>query len=341
MRQTDLRVSRLRRLLDKARRAAPEADTPLKVSGQEDDGNGEVAVSRSSHPRNQALTATGLLLAIVAALIAQQLGGDRAHAATAKAAKSMTLATRTFQLTGADSKQRLVVRCPGRTVAFGGGMKASPAPGQGGEGVYPHSYERLGVQSGWHVTAVLIDPAGGSTQPRSITLQAVCGRRLGHVTPPHTTKYVKPGQTKTAVATCPGRRHLFSGGFQRTDFITGGGNFVTESRAISSKSWRVVGHAFGAFGGEITAIAYCVRSKKPLLSEVSASAPVGGGSLGTATTAACPPGRTLTAGGFSGNGATSLFLTDGVFNTDGTWSASGFSIGAPASVSAYGYCLKA
>ena len=117
-------------------------------------------------------------------------------------------------------------------------MTSSPPPTAGGEGIYPHSYERLGVQRGWHVTAVLYDPDHRSTQARTVTLQVTCGPRIGHVTPPHRTKYVKPGQTKTVVATCPGRRHLFSGGFQRTDFISQGGNYVTESRAISDKSWR-------------------------------------------------------------------------------------------------------
>jgi hypothetical protein len=151
---------------------------------------------------------------------------------------------------------------------------------------------------------------------------------------------VKPGQTKKVVATCPGRRHLFAGGFQRTGFTTDGGDFATESRAVTPKSWRVVGHAFGTFGGELTAIAYCLRSKRPLLTEVSASTPLGAGALGTATSQACPPGLRLTSGGFSSNGSVSTRFTDGRFNTDGTWSASGFNFGPATSLTAYGYCLK-
>ena len=46
--------------------------------------------------------------------------------------------------------------CPGgKTVTpLGGGMSTSPEPGPDGEGVYPHSYERLGAQRGFHVTPV-------------------------------------------------------------------------------------------------------------------------------------------------------------------------------------------
>ncbi len=219
-------------------------------------------------------------------------------------------------------------------------MMTNPPPSSDGEGVYPHSYERLGVQHGLRMSppSCSIRPAyhGG----RDVTLQAICGPKLGHVTPPHKTKYVKPGQTKSVTATCPGRRHLFGGGFQRTDFVAQGGNFVTESRAISPKSWRVVGHAFGAFGGELTAIAYCVSSGRPRLAEVSSSTVLGTGSTGTATTPGCPPGRRLTAGGFSSNGSESVFFTNGMINArwDLVWL--GLQHRGGDDLTAYGYCLK-
>src|SRR5687768_15774938 len=77
----------------------------------------------------------------------------------------------------ADAKPRSTARCPGGRLVtpLGGGMVSTPAPSQGGEGVYPHSYERLGSQRGWHVTPVLYDPSRGSTTPRSATIQVVCG----------------------------------------------------------------------------------------------------------------------------------------------------------------------
>jgi hypothetical protein len=286
------------------------------------------------------ITAAGLVTLLVGVLTAASALGSGAHSSKARVSGSVSLRSKSFTLSRPDQKQRLTVGCPGKSRPLGGGMTSSPPPSAGGEGVYPHSYERLGVQRGFHVTAVLFDPDHRSTQARNVTLQVACGPRLGHVTPPHKTKYVKPGQTKKVVATCPGRRHLFSGGFQRTDFISRGGNYVIESRAISDKSWRVVGHAFGGFGGELTAIAYCTRSKKPMISEVSNSTSLAPG-LGTVTTPSCPPGTRMTTGGFSSNGSTSTFLTNGMINQDGTWSASGYNFGSGATLSAYGYCLRA
>jgi hypothetical protein len=255
-------------------------------------------------------------------------------------AKSVTYAHKSFKITGPNDKRRLTVRCPGRLVPLGGGMKSTPLPGSDGEGAYPHSYERLGVQHGFHSTVVLFDPSPGSTTERQVTLQVACARKQKHVTPPHKTVYVNPGQTKTAIATCPGRRHLFGGGFQRTDFIARGGDYVTESRAISDKAWSVTGSAFGGFGGELTAIAYCWRSKKPLLTEVSASTTVGTGSYATADTPSCPTGH-IVFGGFSTSPAGSSFFTNGSFTGSGGWSASAMNAFGPnATLTAYGYCLK-
>jgi hypothetical protein len=283
----------------------------------------------------------GLAVAILAVLGVLLLA-VQAHAQIAtKAGSRVSIRLKTFTMTQPDQKQRLTVGCPGRSLPIGGGMTADPPPTPDGEGVYPHSYERLGVQHGWHVTAVLYDPTPIVTIPRVVTLQVMCAPRVKHVTPPHTTLWVAPGQTRTAVATCPGRRQLFAGGFQRTDFTSRGGDYVIESRAISSKSWAVTGHAFGAFGGQLTAIAYCWRSKKPLLTEVSGSARVLPLSYGTAITPPCPPGRRLTSGGFSANGSTSMFLTDGILHIPGVWNGSAFNTGlTPGTVTAYGYCLR-
>ncbi len=283
--------------------------------------------------RNQALAATALLLALGAVLLAQQLTAERASAAK--------LASKTFTMSGADEKGRLVLRCPGRMIPLGGGMRSDPPPSEDGEGVYPHSYERLGVQSGWHVTAVLFDPSRASTQARNVTLQVVCAPKGKHVTPPHTTVFVGPGETKTIQARCPGRRHLFGGGFQRTDFISRGGDYVTESRAISAKTWQVTGSAFGTFGGELTAIAYCQRSKKPLVKEVSASTVVPPGKFETVTTPSCPGARRPVFGGFASDPSGPLLFADGFINSNRSWSASAFNYFGPAStLTAYGYCRK-
>jgi hypothetical protein len=285
----------------------------------------------TSRSKSRAATAISVVLGVTLAML---IGGSGA------AAKSVTYAQKTFTIGGANSKQRLTVGCPGRLVPLGGGMTASPNPDSDGEGVYPHSYERLGVQHGYHSTVVLFDPSAGSTTQRSVTLQAACSQKQHHVTPPHRTIYVAPGQTKTAIATCPGRRHLFGGGFQRTDFTARGGDYINESRAISGKSWSVTGSAFGGFGGELTAIAYCWRSKKPLLTEVSATTSVENGSFATATTPSCPVGNVVF-GGFSSSPAGPLLFTNGAFTGAGGWTASAMNqFGPTASLTAYGYCLK-
>jgi hypothetical protein len=275
-----------------------------------------------------------VLLLVCGALPGQMIGAGHASA------KPVTYTHKTFKISGANSKRRLIVRCPGSLVPLGGGMTSFPGPDGEGEGVYPHSYERLGVQHGYHSTVVLFDPTPGSTTKRTVTLQAACAHKQKHVTPPHQTVYLNPGQTRTAVATCPGNRELFGGGFQRTDFIARGGDYITESRAISDKSWSVTGHAFGGFGGELTAIAYCWHSKKPLLTEVSGSAAVGTGRFATASTPSCPAGH-IVFGGFSSSPSGSVLLTNGAFNGAGGWTASGMNqFGPNASITAYGYCLK-
>src|SRR5689334_4356547 len=153
-------------------------------------------------------------------------------------------------------------------------MSTSPPNGSDGEGLYPHSFERLGAQLGWHVSVVLLDPSPESTTPRTLTVQAVCGYGVIPATPtPHKTVFIRPGQTKTVTARCPRGQFLVSGGFQRTDFRSDGGDYITESRASGNKAWTVTGHAYSTGPGELTAIAYCVRMKRPILTEV-ASLPV-------------------------------------------------------------------
>jgi hypothetical protein len=251
-------------------------------------------------------------------------------------AQALSMQSQTYAMSGTDAKQRLTVRCPGKKqLPYSGGMATDPL-GPGGEGVYPHSYERLGVQRGWHVTPVLY---GGSAS-RSVTLQVVCGPRLGPVSSPHSTVFVGPGETRTATATCPRGNRLLAGGFQRTNFVTRGGNYVTESRAASDRSWQVSGSAFGNFGGELTAIAYCLRSRTQLVSEVASQSDLPHEESATATTPVCPPGSVMVAGGFSTSPTGPALVSSAYFNGDGSWSATAFNeFGPDAALSAHGYCM--
>jgi hypothetical protein len=263
--------------------------------------------------------------------------------------RSITTVSKTYSVTKDHRRLRFEARCPGGRGPLGGGMSFTPAHGSDGEGIYPHSYERLGAQRGWHITAWLFGGMAGNPSPHQLRVQAVCGRGLSPYSAPHRTVFVKPGETRTATARCPGGQKLMSGGFQRTDFLGDGGNYITESRAIGSNKWRVSARAYGEYGGELTAIAYCVKSKGALLTEVEASSPLAFGGTATTTTPKCPGKRVLTSGGFSFNGNGDAWFAGGEIsgNAFSVHSFDRFGPRPPASdylpapqVTAYGYCLQ-
>jgi hypothetical protein len=255
------------------------------------------------------------------------------------------LVTQTFRLNKPDTAPRLEVLCPRGQEPVGGGMTQSPGVGTDGDGVYPHSFERLGAQRGFHVSAVVLDPSPAQNTTRTVTLQVVCGRGVIPATPtPHKTAWVKTGQHKTVTARCPKGQFLVSGGFQRTNFRSDGGNYVTESRAAGPKAWRVSGSAYGPTGqGELTAIAYCARMKKPKLTEVSSGpVPINANQVGSTTTSACPKGKRLVAGGFSSGGSSNAFFADGAINADNTFTTRSYGFFGPvSSLTSYGYCWPA
>jgi hypothetical protein len=273
------------------------------------------------------------------------LGGKRKRVEIGRVGKlrDFVLMAAGFRMNTRDTVDRTEVRCPGGRFPLGGGMAIGTPPGSDGEGIYPHSYERLGAQRGWHVTAVMIDPSPASTATHNAAVQVLCARGItGQAIGPRKTVFLKSGQTKSVTARCPAKTVLVSGGFQRTNFRTPGGDYITESRAVGKKAWRVTGTAFGEFGGEITAMAYCARHKRRVLTEVSGSTALAAGQTATATTPTCPKDRRLIAGGFSTNGSRSAFFAGSSFNPNGTMSATGFGYFGPApSLTAYGYCAAA
>ncbi|HET8975645.1 MAG TPA: hypothetical protein VFN15_03360 [Solirubrobacterales bacterium] len=296
--------------------------------------------------RRSALAAAAIALALAGILALQQLGdASRAGAApSAEAAKKgksrYFIVGRKFRVSRANDGQRLTVLCPGRSEPLGGGMVTDP-PAADGEGVYPHSFERLGLQSGYHISVVLYDPSPGSTQARTVRLQVLCGPKYGKVTPPHTTLNMGANEKNVAVARCPGRRFLIGGGYQRTNFTNTGGILATESRAISPKAWRVTGLGLGKWGGQMTSIGYCVRAKKPLLRTVSASVIVPPRGFAEAVTGKCPKGRRVVFGGFETPDTGALLPSGGYFKTPRSWSVSAYNASkAPATVTAFGHCAK-
>jgi hypothetical protein len=279
--------------------------------------------------------AAGMIATGVLALI-PALAVERADAARTK------VIGRSFTVNQPNDTPRLTVVCPKAKrfhFPYGGGMFSTSPYGPDGEGTYPHSYERLGVQHGYHVTPVLYDPSPGSTQPHDATLQVVCGPEPGKVSPKHETATVNPGQAKTHNVTCAGKRKLIGGGFQRTDFTSRGGDFATESFAASPNVWRVSGTAFGTFGGELTGIAYCRRHGAS--SPVSASTTIAPHQVGSATTPACQGKKDMVWTGFTTAPLGSIFYAGSRINEDDSSTGFGFNISAaPATLTAFGYCLK-
>jgi hypothetical protein len=222
---------------------------------------------------------------------------------------------------------------------YGTFMSASPGIFAGGEGVYPHSFERLGAQHGYHITPVLFDPMAPST-PRSVTLGVVCGPDPGKAGAVHTFMDVPPGSMTTAVARCPGKRKLFAGGFNLFNFTGTGGTYPTQAEAIDAKTWTVSAASFGTKGGQIAAIAYC-RKGPGSFSFTEAATTIAPGTAGTVTTPACPKKRPLVAGGFETTPHGALMFGSSAINPNRTYGAEGYNrSGAPATFEAYGYCLN-
>jgi hypothetical protein len=276
----------------------------------------------------------------------QGRGGPRIVPGKPGPPRQVQLVSKTFKMTAPDQLTRQEVLCPGGKYPIGGGMVASPAPDADGEGIYPHSYERLGAQRGFHISAVLFDPSYASTTPRNITIQTLCARgQIPQNPTPHKTVFILPGQVKSAIARCPKGQQLISGGFQRTNFGSDGGDYVTESRAAGTNAWKVTGSAYigsgTTGGGELTAIAYCSKAKGPILTEVaSAPVPVAAGMNASATTPSCPGSLRLTTTGFALD-SRNAFYAGNSLNDDETTTANAFGYQGPANLTAYGYCQRA
>jgi hypothetical protein len=253
----------------------------------------------------------------------------------------LVVATQGFTLDKVDDRQRMTVGCPGGKEPYGGGFLTSPPPGNDGQGVYPNSYERLGQQRGYHITAALINPNGVTVVPRNLTLQVICGKKIGAIDDPHSFEQLGPGDgPKTVIAKCPKKQTLIGGGYQQTNGVTDAGVMATESHRTSARTWQVVANDPGGFAGTAVSIGYCVRSKKSLITELSGSVTIAQRETATATTPPCPAGRQLVFSGFSAPPAGNIrFLGEG-FNPNGSSSATGYNSGAPATLTAYSYCLR-
>jgi len=261
--------------------------------------------------------------------------------------RDLTAGTSLVSMHRADEKSRFETHCPDATSPLGGGWVNTRPLDSDGAGLYPHSYERLGVQGGFHVTATYIDRSNRSSSPmRRAEIQVLCGRGLVPTAAPHETTFISRGDTGTVRAECPEDTELFSGGFQRTNFLTPGvatngirygGDYVTESRA-DGNGWRVSGAATDRYGGELTAIAYCADDPSLPITEISSAVHVDEGKPASVATPTCPDDRALIAGGFDFGGSRDALFADGYFTRQGTWAATGYGWFGSAGLIVYGYC---
>jgi hypothetical protein len=282
-------------------------------------------------------------------LAGHQNSAGKNQAGGGGALRGLTSASEESRLREPDSTSRLEVLCPGGAQPLGGGFFNATPLGKDGEGVYSHSYERLGATGGFHDTATLVDPKQKAETHR-VVIQVVCGRGLVPSASPHATTYVHRHETASVTAHCPEGTVIYSGGFQRTNFTTPGvkrfgghiygGDYITESRADGTDGWRVSGGATGENGGELTAIAYCGRDSSLPIKEVSSEVSVGKGKAASATTPTCPDGYALISGGFSFNDSHNALFADGYFTRAGTWAATGYGWFGSADLTAYGYCAE-
>jgi hypothetical protein len=296
---------------------------------------------------NRVLVAAIGLLALAGAFAVQQLTVSNADAAKLKLVSDAGL-----QLSSPNESPRAAVECPGKLEPYGGAQSATPAPLAGnGQGVYPHSYERLGAQGGFHSTPVLFDPPpGGDTRSYQVKLQVKCGKKPGKIADPHDIAFNVPSNTQvTLEAHCPKKSVLIGGGFQRAAFEFGGGVYPNSSFAADKNTWTATGTAFGTIRNDFVSIGYCLASpkRKPLIKTVEAPVSIAPGQVGFATTPSCSGGRKMVWSGFDtspkavGPADRAVLFADGVFNDNQSFTASAYNgTAGVATLTAYGYCMK-
>ncbi len=293
------------------------------------------------------LLGAGAAIAVVAIAIAAALtfavGAEAGYGPKLKAGMKAkrVISSKTFSITGVDNPQRYQVYCPRGKRPLGGGASVDPLPDAAGGGAYPVSYERLGQQQGWHISASQVGRAGTT----SVHVQVLCRRYKGNIEPEEkfvksrTYKNIGPGETKQFTQTCPKGRQLVTGGYLSSHFFSSKGVYVTESRMSGRRSWTVSATGVaGGKGGQISSIAYCIGAHKKLLAEV-ASPPVTvtPGHPATTTTPDCPGGKKLIAGGYSAPPALRVF--QGSFEGLDHWTAGAASYTGSGQITAFGYCL--
>jgi hypothetical protein len=193
------------------------------------------------------------------------------------------------------------------------------------------------------------------TPPNTLELTAIAycrkgGGKLTEVAAPVTIGSTARSEARS-VATCPGKSHAVSGGFQIPAFSGGIFVYPTANALADKRSWGVTGVRSGAdgpAGQAVTAFAYCAKGKKGTptrsASTTATSAPVD--VVPSVTTPSCKKPRKPLGGGFlapyadSGGSRETIFVTESQ-RLGRTWKATGFVLGSSGlalNLTALGYC---
>jgi hypothetical protein len=157
------------------------------------------------------------------------------------------------------------------------------------------------------------------------------------------------GDFVTATAKCPGGTKVISGGFEGSPIDTVGTTpvlYISESRRASKRTWEVSAHSNGNEDGDLTAMAYCGKGKKPKAKSASQRISSDPPDPQTAELLVrCKRNQRVVSGGFgspddSGE-STPRVMTSMRVGQRG-WAVTAFlgSNGLPTEVTAYAYCEK-
>jgi hypothetical protein len=188
-----------------------------------------------------------------------------------------------------------LARCPKKMAAVGGGWKAPFSAEDGFWGVYRS--ERAG-KNGWETSAHVFADAGG----RYMTTYVHCQRIKKPILDVAETGTAGAGffALGNAVASCPGKKKLISGGFSSDVGGTPSALAFPYANSASGKSWAYSAVNNSSEARTLTSHAYCskgVKAAKPV-SSISEGSVARQGSL-SASSPGCSRKKHLPSGGFS------------------------------------------
>jgi hypothetical protein len=126
--------------------------------------------------------------------------------------------------------------CPKGMRAVSGGYRIAPPPSAGGGTPVPVVFESRGAPRGWYVG--MSNLTAGTTTLRSYVYCRTRKPRLKEVSG---SAFLSPAPLSeaSAIATCPRRMKVFSGGFHSPGAFAGALTYLTKLGPSAARSWKV------------------------------------------------------------------------------------------------------